>query len=71
MCTIMHHKLLTIALTLGLVAVSAGAYPLERLVAGKLPIFQSATATVTATDDQAPAYVGTSPLIWRGDLEDF
>ena len=69
MSTIMHHKAATIGLMIGLVAASAGAYPLERIVAGKLPIFHSATVTDTAIDEQAPAYVGTTPLIGNGDLE--
>lgn len=71
MCAIIHHKVLTIALMIGLVAASAGAYPLERIVAGKLPIFQSATATDTATQDQVPPHAGSTPLIYgNGDLED-
>jgi hypothetical protein len=70
MSTIMHHKALTIALMVGLAAASAGAYPLERIVAGKLPIFQSVTATDAAIDDQVPPHVGSTPLIYgSGDLE--
>jgi hypothetical protein len=70
MSAIMHHKALTIALTIGLVAASVGAYPIERIAAGHLGIFQGASVTDTSTEDQGSAYVGTTPLIGNGDLED-